>query len=553
MILSILASFTIVIESSGEFLKSIIRSLVREILMEDQAYKRVTGKKYTADIEMFRDNVDKPGYYIHLTDVPKLGINPQTSYLPGLYLYKNTRENFLSVLGTGGSGSDVSAARYARYVYLVKLKDDVKLLQGGRELEEHIDKKYKSAVVPVLEELLDTRLMKNPVNASQYYGKDGGFTRWEAIGSIVPVLEVTPEMLDEIGDNRFIDNVNRAIGLISELRSIIPLKGKARTERATEVNGRIAKFLKDNGNYVTIQDTAPFSTGRHYSSGDMQYGPKVGKTGVVSPQGIDKAIKSLNSYIADFVEVGADGVASISREKISVWSKEYMKSKYSRPSAPRVFGSIADLYRNSAMFYFEIVRAAAAEPRAIAIQKLGDPLRNNRMLMGKDGNPINGNEVAEKVLTSLCSAMSYPGKTVTPEYLKKYYGKEELNILLALGGSDYDGVEDLGMRREGGSKVGVLGVEASQTFIKPPIGSKLEGGGPVVMVDRLEGEPADLKLQGSMHLGAPWDPAPPRAGVIGSRRSRSDTEVLSVKRKTGEDISRAKERYSTAGNFPKDG
>ena len=64
----------------------IVRSLVREILKED-AYKKMTGKRFTADIEAVRDTVGKQGYFLHFTDTPKIGVNPKSKYVPGVYFY----------------------------------------------------------------------------------------------------------------------------------------------------------------------------------------------------------------------------------------------------------------------------------------------------------------------------------------------------------------------------------------------------------------------------------------------------------------------------------
>ena len=64
--------------------EKLIRSLIREVLAED-AYKERTGKRFTADIDKIRDNLEKKGYFLHFSDVPKIGVNPKSPYLPGSY------------------------------------------------------------------------------------------------------------------------------------------------------------------------------------------------------------------------------------------------------------------------------------------------------------------------------------------------------------------------------------------------------------------------------------------------------------------------------------
>lgn len=528
-------------------MSAIVRSLVREILSEMQAYKRVTGKKYTADIEMFRDNVGKPGYYIHLTDQPKVGVNPRSDFLPGTYMYRNTRDNFLSVLGPGESGSDVSGARYGRYVFLLKLKGDVKMLRGGNELADYIDKKYKAAVMPVLDELLDSRLMREPENVEKYYDKEGNFTRWYAVSSTVPSLKVTPELLSRIGDSTFVDNINDVLDAAEGLREILPLKSKARTQKAIEANEKVFEVLKGLNMVPKMEDGAPIAGNSFGSWNETLYGPKVGKSGVVSPQGVAKGIANLHALVSNFTTTGAGSRPEIDDRKVKEFSEKVMKERYA--SSP-ILDSISSRYQSTAYFYFFIARASASSSRTVAIQGLTDG-KFKGTFVGKDGQPISGKYVSDRVLEAICNAMSYPGKKVTPEFLKKYYGEEELNILLALGGTDYDGVEDLGATMFG-SRKGVLGRETSQTFVKAPIGPKLEGGEPVVMVDRLEGEREDLELHGSIHQGNPWDPAPPRAKLIGGKRGRTEDQVGAIRQRTGKTLSRAKERYSTALDIPKE-
>lgn len=156
----ILVSFIIVTKMAERVLGSMIRSLVREILRED-AYKEKTGKRFTADIEAVRDTVDMEGYFLHFTEVPKIGVNPMSKYIAGVYFYPNTREIY------DGFFKDVQtiyrgAGRAARYVYLVKLKPGLDIVEGAA-INERIREALSVAFKPILDAgLVDDDYRKKP-------------------------------------------------------------------------------------------------------------------------------------------------------------------------------------------------------------------------------------------------------------------------------------------------------------------------------------------------------------------------------------------------------
>lgn len=551
-------------------MSSVIRSLVREILKEDQAYKRVTGKKYTADIEMFRDNVNKPGYYIHLSDIPKLGLNPKTGYLPGLYLYPNTKANYEAALLGSGTGS-VVAGRASRYIFLVKLRSDLKLLDTA-DLNEYINRKFESIVKPILDDALDTKLMSAGENAKEYFGADGGFKKSWAPSSIVSVLKVRPEHLEEVGDNAIQRSVEKIIPLIEELHALMPLKGKQRAPIAIELNKKIHRTLRSIGIYSTLDDGVPTIDSRYRYGKEDVAGVKVSAAGTVSTTGIQGSWNTLTGLIRPFIDLERfGGEITFNPEKLKFLNQNKRGSSLGMKEYEDdpIFKGVAERLKNTAKFYYYIMRAGGPGTRAGAISNL---LRyteapNTRLrqyenedeyevgeLVGKRGEPVSGRQLATKILDALLETMSRPGKRITREDLKKKSATEEINILLALGGEDFDGVVDSGLKLFGGHAIyGSLGIEGQQTFILPPIGSKLEGGGPVVMIDRLEGIAADKTPAGSVHGTAIelYQDKSPREVALANKVGVPNDEVYRAKN-AGKSISRTRERFSTALDYPKE-
>jgi hypothetical protein len=547
-------------------MSKVVRMLVREMLTEMQAYKRVTGKKYTADIEMFRDSVGKPGYYIHLSDIPKLGVNPKTGYLPGLYLYPNTKENYEAALLGSGRGS-VVAGRASRYAFLVKLRSDLKLLDTA-DLNEYIDRKFESIVKPILDETLDTRVMRSGENAKKYFDKNGSFNKQWSQSSVVPSLDVTPGALEEVGDDSIRRSVEKIIPLIEELHALMPLKGKQRAPIAIELNKKIHKTLRSIGIYSTLSDGVPTIDSRYRYGKEDVAGVKVSTAGTVSTTGIENAWNTLTSLIRGFIDLEKfGGEITFNPGKLDFLNQKQSGSSLGRKmyQDDMIFKGVEERLKNTAKFYYYIMRAGGPDTRASAI---GDLLRyseppNPRSgqsgdsvgeLVGKRGEPVSGRELATKILDALLVTMSRPGKQITREDLKKKNAREELNILLALGGEDFDGVVDSGVKLPGSPVIyGSLGIEGQQTFILPPIDSKLEGGGPVVMIDRLEGLAADKTPAGSVHGTAIelYQDRSPREVALSSRVGVPNDEVYRAKN-AGKSISRTRERFSTARDYPKE-
>jgi len=508
---------------------------VREILNED-AYKRETGKRYTGDIEKFRDTVGKPGYYIHLSDVPKIGINPKSNFLPGLYLYPHSKSNFETLI-MGHRGNFI-AGNMARYAFLVKLRDDLKILKPD-DLNSYLNKKYFGTVGPIIDEMLDVRILKEPENAKKFYSADGEFYKSPAAGDI-PAVEVTAEMLERLGNNVYEENAERIVRLTNSFIDMQPLSGKQLKARAAELNAESVKTLEEilGRGYVNVKDGTPYVNFASFTqSGDQLFGVAYSKTGAIISSSIRKAIENLQRMVADITTMKGERLV-IDREKIE--KRKRQSGDYGARNDRLLTRSKSTQQKTAELYYF-LMRASGSSTRAKAIGYVMSNT-NNYQLAANGGGTVPQSKVIERIRSALLDAMSTSTFKMTPERLG---GKdtEEINILFALGGDDWAGVEDKGTINNT-VLYGSLGREVQQTFIKAPILQKLEGGGPVVMLDRMEGLPADKtpkgSTQGTDYMN--YEPESPRELELQKRYSRPGAH------KGKPNITR--EKFATARDYP---
>lgn len=508
---------------------------MREILKED-AYKRETGKRYTGDIDKFRDTAGKPGYYIHLTDVPKIGVNPKSNFLPGLYLYPHSKSNFQSLI-MGHRGNFI-AGNMARYAFLVKLRSDLKILKPD-DLNDYLNKKYFGIVGPIIDEMLDVRILKEPENAKKFYSAGGEFYKSTAAGDL-PAVEVTAEMLERLGNNVYEESAEKIVRLINSFIDIQPLSGKQLKARAAELNAESAKTLEEimGKGFVNVKNGTPYvNFASLVQHGEQLFGVAYSKTGAIISSSIRKAIENLKLMVADITTVKGER-PSIDREKIE--KRKRQSGDYGARN-DKLLTLSKSIQQQTAALYFFLMRASGSSTRSKAIGYIMDNTNNNQLAANGGGKVLQA-KVIERIRIALLDAMSTPTLRMTPQRLK---GKdeEEINILFALGGDDWDGVEDKGTV-DNTVRFGSLGRETQQTFIKAPINQKLEGGGPVVMLDRMEGLPADKtpkgSTQGTDYMN--YEPESPRELELQKRYSRPGAH------KGKPNITR--EKFATARDYP---
>lgn len=531
-----------------------IRSLVKEFLKEDQAYKRLTGKKYTADIEMFRDNVNKPGYYIHLTDIPKLGVNPKSGYLPGIYLYPNTKKNYEAVFLNYGKGS-VVAGGAARYAYLIKLRSDINLLEKA-DLNDYLDERFESIVKPILDDALDTRSMSVGPNVGKYFDKDGSFKKTRSPDSRPPRLEVNPSVLEELGNTSIQDNVEKIVEVAKEVKALSQLKGKEKSAAAVALNQKILTVMNIANISTQFRDDVLMRNLGDYTFETI--GIKISKAGVASTDAVYNSFKGIVKLIANFADYDyRTDKFTLSPEMIKSLNDPDKKLGGKKYNGDALFLAAAEPLESTAEFYRSIMYAGGPRARSSVIRELielaGSRYAGNA-LVGKNGKRISSKLLADKILNAILEAMSRPARRITKEDLKKKFGTEELNILLALGGGEFDGVIDAGTTSPSGPTIyGALGIEGQQTFILPPIAAKLEGGGPVVMIDRMEGLAIDKTPIGSTQGTAAelYQDKSPREIELSNRVEVPKDEIYRAKN-AGKSISRDRERVSTARDYSKE-
>ena len=177
-----------------------IRDLVSLMLMEDK-YKEMTGKRYDADVRKFSELASntpeeafKNGYYVHFTDTPKIGINPQSPYMKGYYFYPLTKtilKNFIGNVSTSNRGQ----ARAARYVYLVKITPE-NILESDK-IYDSILKRLMILIDPIKENLLDTTTLSSRAGTAEIESKFNVSLNDQAKKFILELKEATKRLEKE--------------------------------------------------------------------------------------------------------------------------------------------------------------------------------------------------------------------------------------------------------------------------------------------------------------------------------------------------------------------
>ena len=216
----------------------IIRLLIKEILAED-AYKKRTGHRFVDDINFVKNTVDKEGYFLHFSDVPKIGVNPKSSYFPGVYFYPNIRpiyNNFFANV----SGNVRGQARGARYVYLVKLKQGLNILNGDG-ITKNVQETMSKIVEPFLSAGLET---------SEYFKNQKGFDGAQVAdnsGSPQPAYIKYPS-LEEIKNSGLMNLIEKNAKVLFEFYKLLKIRPRMSEEKKIEFvkkyNQSIDIFLK---------------------------------------------------------------------------------------------------------------------------------------------------------------------------------------------------------------------------------------------------------------------------------------------------------------------
>lgn len=503
--------------SSGAKL-NVVRSLIREILKED-AYKEMTGKRFTADIEAVRDTVGEQGYFLHFTDTPKIGVNPRSKYVPGVYFYPNTQEIY-DAFFKDASDYYRGAGRAARYVYLVKLKPGLKIVEG-----DGINEKIRGLMQDSLEPILSAGL-----DDSIYRARPKLFNAWHQNRSrgMAGGVDLKYPSIEEMRGSGLLDKVMENFEELSQIQQL--LKNRP---RMTKEEQKIA-FLKDHNDRLN-RFIGKFGSG---------------ETGVDALKSLDskdindhlKSLEGLLSYAGGTLEKRNTPTSKyvLDLDRLAYHLSNYynvplngVNIKPGKPAGGIALGTIALSSMSSAVLSYaeHIINHWDLRNMIQHIDWLYSESSNAELSL-KSGGTVTLGELKRRCAAVLQAALDTSAKSLRAAVSRD--DKVGTNIILALSGGE-DGVNDTG--RGGALDVvyghgGILGnYEGKQLFLKAPIGDKVDI---VTMIDRFEGKPDSWKVPGS--------PTPDREAGFEKDSSEFDTgdgRVAALKsrftRKTGEE------------------
>lgn len=471
-----------------------IRDLVCEILRED-AYKKKTGSRYTGDIDMFKNSVNKDGYYLHFSDVPKVGINPKSNFLPGIYLYPNIKPIY-DAFFADPKGWHRGQARAARYVYLVKINPGLKIVEGKSEIFESSQATMKKIIEPLINANLSDWIVKNDEDKE----KLKNIVKQQALGfSYADPSHRYPNLkeLEEMGllslilekQKSFKDKVDELNKIKSELASK-SVKNMSKDELRNFLRQKLERLnvLLDN------------------SLGGGMFSPKYERELRDNTADLETALtvisKSLTKQLKELVNPFIVGPTF--EKSLETFHYHPHNTVHERRSGG--LSTIGPILRDSATLPMlaTLLVANAGKLSYKLINLLGNMKRSNDKLLTKNNTFVSKSDIANKCFEA---AKEVLGEQMYQKLVKAISQKDEvgINTIVAIGNSD--GVNDISdfdsdvyeklKSGEGGyakhsllsGTAGVLGrYESAQLFLKAPISNKISI---ISMVDRFEGSPSD--------------------------------------------------------------
>jgi hypothetical protein len=407
---------------------------MRRGLFEDK-FKRETGKRFTGDLQKIKDAVGKENFFVHFTDTPKVGVNPKSQFIPGVYAYPLTRdvyEKFVISVDEYARGQ----ARAGRYVFLLKLKSSARVIEGP-ELEERIVKNFAHCVAPLLNsELIATtpehRYMRSEdiVKLIEEHYRDDVLRGLERIRSEVKSIGL---------------RINKKAARLAALRAVIKDIVPNVEEFPAWINEKLwddSKDSKRNMHRLTLD---------HIRDDESANGNLAG---------------AIYTYKDHPLLSGIWNSINISNKRAKLQSL------------------VSHSYSGAAMARWEMLRDLFDSPLGT---KAGLPIKT------KSGEKKEMSQIIDEALKRTLETMK-----VSKEKLLQVLKQDPIgtNILLGLG--DADVIIDRGTAEVKSATAGwggILGdLETMQAYIRPPIGKAVDIVG---MVDRFEGEPDSKVPPGS--------------------------------------------------------
>ncbi len=394
-------------------------------LFEDK-FKRETGKRFTKDLEKIKDAVGKDNFFVHFTDTPKIGINPRSTFLPGLYAYPLTREiyeKFVISVDEYARGQ----GRAGRYVFLLKIKPDAKIIEG-KELEGRIVKNFAYCIAPLLDSNLAIAIPKN-----RYLGHEEVTELIETHyrDDIMLGLERIRSELKRIEFH-----INKRSAKLAALKTVLRETAPDAGELPEWINEKLwdgSKESKRNMQKLTLD---------HITNDELASG---------------KLASAIYTYKDHPMIAGIRNSVFISNDIITL--QNLANHSYSGAATKRW-----DVLRD--LFVFD------------------KKLNTTSFIRTKSGERKEMKQIVNECLERTLQIMK-----ISKEKLLQILKQDSVgtNILLGLGDASVLIDTGIGARNTAAGWGGILGdLEAVQAYIKPPIGKSIEV---IAMVDRFEGDP----------------------------------------------------------------
>lgn len=475
----------------------IVKFLIKEILAED-AYKKKTGFRFNEDIKAVANSVNKPGYFLHFSDVPKIGINPSSGYFPGLYMYPNTQEIYDFIFSD--IGNFVGAGRGARYVYLVKLNPNVKILEGYENIKRIVGQARAKIMKPLFDAGVDAGLTVDKKSLQQAALMSVGSMSKSNISFEFPSLE-------EMKENGLFDIINEKNERYNNLYKRLNTKNLKSNDDIIQWNKEIKEVIEGlSMNYYKYQ----LPVLKEY---DKKY--------------LTKKIKEIEKeFSANFFSLQTDDNLKKFEDflKTNKLPESWLQLKF-----PFI---IARSLINDHLLVEEANKYSQLETKHTIkmFLFLNDLIKHPKDLTvkSKEGkfSTIDSKTIAERCIDE--------AKKVAGKYsnflMKAIKDIDDVGVNIALSISGFDGINDTStLSKEtiddirsskvksdrityrsraffgmGDGKMGILGkYESQQLFIFPPLQRKFKI---VTMIDRFEGDKKDPP--GSATPDVDWDRRP---------------------------------------------
>jgi hypothetical protein len=499
----------------------IVRNLVSEILKED-AYKKKTGHRFTDDIKLIKDSLNKPGYFLHFTDIPKIGVFPGSSYMTGVYFYPNTREIYKDFV-TNSFSMARGASRSARYVYLVKIKPNVKILDGADAIKEASRTTLRKILSPILDGDLNLSLISNESVKAGFmraaFEKIAGFS----LQSIPEHEYPTIEEMKESGLLSYIEQRNEKVKEAQEILLRSKIKGEDEEARIKLINQKIGEAIGDIANVwdmheITLNASRPLGEQR----------TKVKKTSDKLSSFYFPLLPAKLESLSSTLQKGFNPLRNNSFSNFPMYTMKLLQETallYCRASA---YLKTESKYNADGLTWLDIMLQ-----------------QKEQTVFLNGGKQTTTHELANSCLKSAESIFSPQGYKRFRQFLKAR-DSVGINIMLATAGQQYDGINDpstlgketlekinsedyKGIGTTDG-KSGVLGVyESQQLFLFAPLSNKIEI---VTMIDRFEGA-KEVPGDKTPDREDPYQTPDPRVKALKSRifKDPDNSEKANAQRK----------------------